>query len=273
MYYDLHIHTTDSDGDLSSVDLLKRANDKGLEYLCITDHDYISNKNIEKEYEKLTGEKTKTKLLTGIEFTIDERKSMHILGYRIKNLKIVRELLLKQQYENLMICKRLLEHLKKDYQFDIDLEKYKECKMSKGLIRRMLVEGGYSSSLDEAGDLYTGKKSKYYEKTRALNIEKVFDIIKKSGGIPVLAHPSTLKLSDEDLDKEILFLKEFGLEGIEVLNLSKTTKRQAEYFESLAKKYDLLTSCGSDFHSDLSTPYFGVNNEKSKMLIKKIMEG
>ena len=96
MYYDLHIHTTDSDGDLSSVDLLKRANDKGLEYLCITDHDYISNKNIEKEYEKLTGEKTKTKLLTGIEFTIDERKSMHILGYRIKNLKIVRELLLKQ---------------------------------------------------------------------------------------------------------------------------------------------------------------------------------
>ena len=47
MYYDLHIHTTDSDGALSSVDLLKKANDKGLEYLCITDHDYISNKNIE----------------------------------------------------------------------------------------------------------------------------------------------------------------------------------------------------------------------------------
>lgn len=57
----------------------------------------------------------------------------------------------------MLICKRLLEHLKDDYKFDLDLDKYKNCNMSKALIRRMLVETGYASSLSEAGDLYTGK--------------------------------------------------------------------------------------------------------------------
>ena len=60
-----------------------------------------------------------------------------------------------------------------------DLDKYKNCNMSKALIRRMLVETGYASSLSEAGDLYTGKMSKYYEPTAKFPLEDTINIILK----------------------------------------------------------------------------------------------
>lgn len=270
MFYDLHTHTTNSDGDLTGLALLKKANDLGLEYLCITDHDYITKRKIDKEYELETGNKSKTILLSGIEFSIEDRKNMHILGYGIKDIELVQSYLREIQIQNLNICKRLLEHIKKDYQIDLDLEKHKHCKMNKGLIRKMLVEGGYASNLDEAGNLYTGKKSKYYEKTMDYPLEETINIIIKSGGIPVLAHPSTLHLSDEDLDCFVSDLKEMGIIGIEIFNTSKTSTEQTIYYENLAKRYDLLTTCGSDFHNDKTI--LGIKNDKSKKLIKKIME-
>lgn len=272
MFYDLHTHTTNSDGNLTGLQLLKKANDLDLEYLCITDHDYITKKQFDKEYELETGNKSKTILLSGIEFSIENMKFMHILGYGIKNIELVQSYLRETQIQNLNICKRLLEHLKNDDQINLNLEKYKHYKMNKGLIRRMLVEGGYASNLDEAGDLYTGKKSKYYEKTINYPLEETINTIIKSGGIPVLAHPSTLNLSYEDLDCLVSKLKEMGIMGIEILNTSKTSTEQMIYYEKLAKRYDLLTTCGSDFHNEKNGMMLGIKNDKSKKLIKKIME-
>ena len=39
IYADLHSHTNHSDGLLEIEDVLKRAKDKGVEVLAITDHD------------------------------------------------------------------------------------------------------------------------------------------------------------------------------------------------------------------------------------------
>ena len=48
---DLHIHTTYSDGADSLIDVLKKAEEKGLSYISITDHDncnaYKELKNID----------------------------------------------------------------------------------------------------------------------------------------------------------------------------------------------------------------------------------
>ncbi len=265
MYYDLHVHSTNSDGVFEPSKLVEKSNELGLECLCITDHDFITENQTLNNFDN----KCKTILLPGIEFSIEKYNHMHILGYGINDIDMVKTYLKKVQLENLFICKRLLEHLKNDYKFNLNLDKYKNCNMSKGLIRRMLVEAGYASSMSEAGDLYTGKMSKYYEPTAKFPLEDTINVILKSGGIPVLAHPCTLKLSDEELDCFISHLKEIGLMGIEITNLSKNSKMKNEYYEFLAKKYDLLTTCGSDFHKpgDL----IGVENEKSKKLINKIM--
>lgn len=265
MYYDLHVHSTNSDGVFEPSELVNKANELGLEYLCITDHDFIT----ENQGLNSIDNNCKTTLLPGIEFSIEKYDHMHILGYGINDIDKVKTYLKKVQLENLYICKRLLEHLKDDYKFNLDLDKYKNCNMSKGLIRRMLVEGGYASSMSEAGDLYTGKKSKYYEPTAKFPLEDTIGVILKSDGIPVLAHPCTLKLSDKELDCFISYLKELGVMGIEITNLSKSSRMKTNYYEFLAKKYDLLTTCGSDFHKN--GDLFGIKNEKSKKLINKIM--
>ena len=265
MYYDLHVHSTNSDGVLDPFELVKKANELGLEYLCITDHDFITETQDVNNFDTIY----KIILLPGIEFSIEKYDHLHILGYGIGDIKMVKTYLKKKQLENLLICKRLLEHLKDDYKFDLDLDKYKNCNMSKALIRRMLVETGYASSLSEAGDLYTGKMSKYYEPTAKFPLEDTINIILKSGGIPVLAHPCTLKFSEDELDSFMAYLKGIGVMGIEITNLSKNSGMQTGYYESLAKKYDLLTTCGIDLHKN--SDLFGIENEKSKKLINKIM--
>ena len=62
-----------------------------------------------------------------------------------------------------------------------------------------------------------------------------------------------------------------GLNGIEVLNISKTSTYEFDLYRNIASKLDLLESCGSDFHGK-STPNIGIENEISKKLIYKIKE-
>lgn len=265
MYYDLHVHSTNSDGIFEPFKLIEKANKLGLEYLCITDHDFITKSQDVDEFNNIG----KTKVLIGIEFSIENYNNMDILGYGINNIKIVEEYLKKVQQKNLLICKNLLDHLKKDYKFELNIDKYKNCNMSKSLIRRMLVDAGYALNLNEAGSLYTGKSSKYYEPTIKFPLEEVINIILKSGGLPVLAHPCSLNLSNDELDSLICLLKEMGIMGIEIINLSKNSWMKTVYYELLARKYNLLTTCGSDFHK--SCDLFGVKNEMSNKMIKKIM--
>lgn len=102
MFYDLHVHTNKSDGKYSRIELLKRANDLQMRYLSFTDHDYLDNENIKAQYEQLYG-KCKVKLIDGIEFTVEDYKNMHILGYGMKNKDLIIHLLKKIKLENINI--------------------------------------------------------------------------------------------------------------------------------------------------------------------------
>ena len=143
-------------------------------------------------------------------------------------------------------------------------------KISKGTIRNLLVKKGYAENNKIAGDLYTGSSSLNYEKSISLNLVEVLDLIKQVGGISILAHPTTLKLDDDKLYEMLMKMKEFGLNGLEVLNISKTSNREFELYRSIAKKLDLIESCGSDYHSDSITPKFGIDNEIAKKLIYRL---
>lgn len=269
MIYDLHVHTRDSDGKYSRLELLQNAEKMKLKYLSFTDHDYISTENIKSEYEKLYG-KCNVTIIDGVEFTVNENKNMHVLGYDIKNIKLVDEQLKKIEKNNIDVCLRLIENLNNYYHFNLDLKEYSNYRISKGLIRRMIFEKGYTKSILEAGIQYTGVNSKFYEEISTLKLDEIIRLVKKSDGILVLAHPSTLNLSNSSLDNYICELKKMGLDGIEVLNTSKTTIEQMKFYEILANKYDLLMTCGSDYHCEDQS--LGINNEKSKKLIKIIKE-
>lgn len=255
MFYDLHIHSNKSDGKYQREELLKKYYD--LEYLSFTDHDYIEDISYLND----------DRLINGTEITIGDYPSMHMLAYDIKKLSLVKNVLESINKENILICKRLLNNLKEYYQINLDIP---EEKLTKGRIREELVRKGICENRREAGNLYTGKNSKFYEKTVGLSYQDAIKLIKDCDGIAVLAHPKTLKLDDDKLIEFIRKLKDDGLDGIEVLNLSKTSDYEYILYNSIAYKLELLRTCGSDYHNEVETPEIGIINDISKEFIKKI---
>ena len=83
MKYDLHVHTTCSDGKYTRLELLKKGNDIGLEYMCFTDHNYIDDDIdlLNKQYFDFYNSEQNVKLFIGTELDISEFPRLHILGY------------------------------------------------------------------------------------------------------------------------------------------------------------------------------------------------
>ena len=78
MVFDLHSHTTLSDGSLTPHELTARAIEKGVDVLAITDHDTID------AYRELAGGCGNIKLIPGIEFSTQwQHTGIHILGLNI----------------------------------------------------------------------------------------------------------------------------------------------------------------------------------------------
>ena len=128
--------------------------------------------------------------------------------------------------------------------------------IGKPIFARALVNKGYIDDIKEA---FTEKVFKS-ERLRAIKKEVIttdeaIRLIIGAGGIPVLAHPGVArglgeKGSDEffdNMDRLIARLKSQGLEGIECY-YPKHTDDEAQRFVSLANKYNLKITRGSDFH-------------------------
>jgi len=106
-----------------------------------------------------------------------------------------------------------------------------------------LLEKGYIENEKEAFDRYIGRNGPAYVERDKVKPTDAVAIILKARGLPVLAHPAYI----ESLDKLINDLKNTGLVGLEAYygEYDEPTKRS---MVSIAQKYGLLTTGGSDYH-------------------------
>lgn len=276
--YDLHIHTTCSDGKYSRLELLKKLNDSSFEWVAFADHNYFDDdcKILNEIYSKMYLKQQKINLINAVELDIMEYPRLHILGYDIKEPDLLIKSLTIKALENKEICKKIVNKIKQYYGIDIpfcELEKRAfNGNVTKNIIVQWLIDNEYVKNVFEAGMLYTSEYSPCYEKRSTLKLEEAMELIKKCNGIPIMAHPSSMKFSDDQLFDFIIYLKNIGLEGIEVFNADKTKKEQLLYYLQIAKKLNLLTTSGSDFHREEETKVLGVNNEYSNNFIKLVKE-
>ena len=276
MKYDLHIHTSCSDGKYSKLDLLKFLNYFEYDYVAFADHNYIellSEKDLNEEYRKKYNEEQCIRIIDAIEFDVAENSSMHILGYDIKNKLKVYEILKEVKCNNTEICKKIIENIKNTYGIIIPLEEVLYIgngNIAKTDITNWLVKYGYANDYKEAGYLYTSKYSPCYEKKHSLATKDVLSLIESCGGISVLAHPSTLRLPNDELKNYIISLLKLGLKGIEVNNLDKTNIQELEYYKAIANELNLFRTSGSDFHNENTTRAIGLDDDESNDFIKKI---
>ena len=80
--------------------------------------------------------------------------------------------------------------------------------------------------------------------------EECIEMILEAGGIPVLAHPISLKLTEEELVKELKYLKSIGLMGIETRHIHHTPE-YTNMLERIADELDLLKTGGTDYHGEV----------------------
>jgi len=246
MFADLHTHTLASDGTLSSQELIEEAIEKGIEIISITDHDTVDGLlNI-----KLMPD---IFFIYGVEISAEYPRTLHILGYGIdpNNEKLRGTLKELQEYRKKR--NEIMVQKMNNIGFQITLEELLE-EAGNEIVGRphfasLMVKKGYVSNYQEAFDKYLKKGAPIYVDKKRLSAEQAIELINAAGGISVLAHPYQSEAEVGKLESLLEELIGYGLQGIEVF-YSKHTKKQTELYLSLAKKYDLLITAGTDFHGD-----------------------
>ncbi len=251
---DLHIHSTASDGTLSPAEILKLAEELQLGAISITDHDTLKGCC---ELLEMAGSSA-VEVISGIEISTSPPASFsvggsfHVLGYGIRvddpvlNLNL-EKLQHAREDRNPFIIERLAA-LGVDISLDEVVQASGEAQIGRPHIAQVMVHKGLVGSIDEAFDRYLGfNKPAYIEKFK-LTCRQAIAMIAEAGGIPVLAHPYLLGITDASIMKSLVaVLKEMGLQGIEVYYPDHSPENISLYLK-LARNFDLLITGGTDFH-------------------------
>jgi len=284
MKYDLHVHSTFSDGELTPRELLNLCHEKNISILAITDHNNIlGSKQALKEniYPDIT-------VIPGIELTAKSPSSinLHILGYNMNledsNLNYVCKEIMK---DNVRRIKSLISQLKKSYDITFKDKDIKEVFSSSGNIGRpdiakLCLKYGYVKSVEDAFKyLFKPIRDKLVKKEFELTDKECIKCIVDAGGIASLAHPVTLKKNSEELETYIYGLANEGLEAVEVYH-SDNPPALTNQLLQVTNDLKLFQSLGSDFHGPIIKPEIqigsGINNNlinKDATIITKLLEG
>lgn len=249
MKIDLHIHTTYSDGAFSPEQVVDTALENNLDVIALTDHDNILSHKIANDYVKEKG--YKLEIIPGVEInTIYKGYEVHILGYFMDadNPDFVK-LLKEQQQARINQTTKIVELLNKKAGIRVKFDDIKALVAPGGSIgrphiARAITSVGGVANVMEAYSKYINDSSPVYVTRKTVSPHDAVEIIYDAGGIPVFAHPIDVDIS-EKLIKE---LTGFGLRGIEAYH-RKHSPAVVEYFSSLAEKYGLIITGGSDFHA------------------------
>lgn len=241
---DFHVHTSSSDGVLSPKEVVFKAYKNNVKYLSITDHDTVSCL----DEALVESQKYDISFIPGIELSTQyNNESIHILGYfkdkSYNNQNFIQEL---DKIKNHRIIRAQKITKKLDDEFNIKISFEKILKESKDTIARphiakAIIDAGYDYSHDEIFDKFIGKDSKAYVPTLKLSTEYGINLLKKYNALVFLAHPKLIK--NTPIEE---FIK-MNIDGIESIYYQNTTE-ETNYYLNIAKEYNLLNSCGSDFH-------------------------
>ena len=247
MIFDLHSHTTFSDGTLTPRELILRAAEKGVNVLAITDHDTLD------AYQESLVVPDNIKLVAGIELSTQlDNTGIHVLGLNIDLASDAINAAAKFQSDSRLERARIIGH--KLEKKGIEKAFAGARKLSRGgyigrpHFAQYIINIGKASSMQVAFKKYLGDGKAGDVKQHWAELPRIIQWIRDANGIAVLAHPLKYKLTRTRLKRLIDRFIQAGGQGIEVVSgqqLPYQTKEMAQ----LCEQKNLLASCGSDFHS------------------------
>lgn len=248
--YDLHCHSTASDGVLTPRELVLRAKEKGVDVLALTDHDELSGQAEAGE----TAVEAGLQLIHGVEISVSwSNVTLHVVGLNVDPLDpVLLHGLARNRGGRTERARRIGEELARigipgAFEGASALADNKEL-ISRTHFARFLIERGTAKNMKSVFKHYLVKGKPGYVSHQWASLEDALTWIRAAGGVAVLAHPGRYQIGRE---KMRLLLSEFhhlGGAGIEVVTGSHTPD-QVPVFTELALEFDLLSSIGSDFHA------------------------
>ncbi|MFH0855738.1 MAG: PHP domain-containing protein [Candidatus Omnitrophota bacterium] len=242
-FADLHLHTLFSDGTYTPEELVASAVKKRLSAVAVVDHDTVGGVGLSIE----AAEESGLEVLSGIELSAEHNnREVHILGYLVDYKK--KSLLEKLESLRSNRIERVYNIAAKLNGLGINLDPQSvfalagDGTVGRLHIARALVKEGFAASIFEVFQKYIGDNGPAYVLGFRFNPQEAIKLIKDAGGIPVLAHPYSLKN-----DELILDLVKLGLMGLEVY-YPEHSQGMVNFYLDLAKKNNLLVTGGSDCH-------------------------
>ncbi|HAH3536243.1 TPA: 5'-3' exoribonuclease [Escherichia coli] len=248
--YDLHSHTTASDGCLTPEALVRRAVEMRVGTLAITDHDTTAA--IAPAREEISRSGLALNLIPGVEIsTVWENHEIHIVGLNIDiTHPLMCEFLAQQTERRNQRAQLIAERLEKA-QIPGTLEGAQRLAqggaVTRGHFARFLVECGKASSMADVFKKYLARGKTGYVPPQWCTIEQAIDVIHHSGGKAVLAHPGRYNLSAKWLKRLVAHFAEHHGDAMEVAQCQQSPNERTQ-LATLARQHHLWASQGSDFH-------------------------
>ena len=274
---DMHIHSYYSDGELSPFEIIDKCVKHNVNKMSITDHDTIEAYNDELfDYCK----KNNIEIITGVEIsTRYNKKSIHVLGYNIdlNNKELINKLesLRNSRHDYLYKVSNKLKDL--GYLINID-ELDKVDSVTKAHIALDIInnrdnydllnkEFGHIPNKGEFIETIMNEGCPAYVKKETITPSEASKLIKNANGKVFLAHPVAYTYEDGLTEKDILeIINTMDIDGIEsnyiYIDRNNVKHNDIDKWTKFAKKHNLETSTGSDFHNeDGIHPTIGLINE------------
>lgn len=240
--FDLHIHSTFSDGKYPPSKLVKLAKNIGLHTIAITDHDSLGGIEEATHQGKIQG----VEVIAGVEIsTVWQGQSVDVLGYGIQHIEWLDQKLLayrKARKERAKLILKKLEKLGMPLTMAEVEQQAKNGLIGRPHIAQAMVVKGYAFSVSEVFNHYLGDGMPADVPKKELPLAQGIKWIKQAGGLAVIAHPVYLGKSLTEIIKE-------PWDGIEVWHRNHS-KSDVKRFQQLAKQYNLVMTGGSDFHDE-----------------------
>lgn len=244
VYADLHTHTSCSDGTFAPEGLVKRAAERGVRGLAVTDHDTVEGVAEAQRASEAHG----LHFVPGVELSVTlDGREIHLLAYGVKpSHEGLQQFLRAMKEARRERARRMIERLR-DEGVDVRDQKLETAVASNSSVGRphvaaALVRGGFVESVDQAFEQFLGRDRPAFVAKPEVPAPKALALVHEAGGVGVLAHPGHWTPS-----AIIRQLVEEGLDGIETVHPSHDASLQ-QYYGRLARGHGLLETGGSDYH-------------------------
>ena len=247
--YDLHCHSTHSDGLLSPTAVVDRAAARGVHVLALTDHDEVSGL----AEARAAADEAGITLIAGTELSVSwEGLTVHVVGLGIDpaNPALAAGLHAIRAGRTLR-ARRIADALAEAgiggaYEGALKFVT-SERLVSRTHFARFLVEAGHAREVKDVFNRFLVRGKPGYVAHAWASLRDAVGWLAGAGGQAVLAHPGRYKLGRSGLRRLLAAFRDAGGQAIEVLSPSHTPAQVTE-LAAHARVFGLLASGGSDYH-------------------------